>query len=186
MSTNRVIRPRLRALLVSAIGLGSLVAIIGSSVALGEAKDSVAGVRAATAKYHDLSAAMKAGYGPFYICTDDNSGAGAMGQHYVNGLLVGTTEVDPLAPEALIFEPMPGGGSRLVGVEYVTFQEAWDAAHANPPSLFGRPFALVKGGNRYSLPAFYQLHVWLWRPNPSGMFKDWNPSVTCRGHGDPA
>ena len=33
---------------------------------------------------------------------------------------------------------------------------------------------------------FYELHAWIWRPNPSGIFKDWNPSVTCRGQGDPA
>jgi hypothetical protein len=186
MSTQRVHRPRLRALVLSAIGLGSLVAVIGSSVALGEASNSIAGVRAATAAFHDLAAAEAAGYGPFYVCTDENGGAGAMGQHYVNGGLVGTTEVDPLTPEALVFEPMPGGGSRLVGVEYVTFQGAWDAAHASRPALFGRTFALVGAGNRYGLPPFYQLHVWLWRPNPSGMFNDWNPKVTCRGQGDPA
>ena len=62
----------------------------------------------------------------------------------------------------------------------------WDAANDGPPSLFGRNFALVGAGNRYGLPPFYQLHVWLWRPNPSGIFNDWNPKVSCRGQGDPA
>lgn len=23
------------------------------------------------------------------------------------------------------------------------------------------------------------LHVWLWRGNPSGLFEDWNPTVSC-------
>ena len=25
----------------------------------------------------------------------------------------------------------------------------------------------------------YDLHVWLWKHNPSGLFAEWNPSVTC-------
>jgi hypothetical protein len=183
--TERVRLPRLRGLIVSLIALGSLLAIVGSSIVLGTGQSSLAGVRNATAPFHDLAAAGRAGYGQFYICTDQ-AGEGAMGQHYVNGDLVGTTEVDPLHPEALVYEPKPGGGYRLVGVEYVTFQAAWDASHNSRPALFGRTFALVNEGNRYGLPAFYQLHVWLWRPNPSGMFNDWNPSVTCRGNGDPA
>jgi hypothetical protein len=179
-------RISLRGALVATIAAASILAIAGSAIVLGTGKSSVAGVRAATAAFHDLAAAEAAGYEPFYVCTDENGGAGAMGQHYVNGSLVGTTEVDPLTPEALVYEPNPNGGDRLVGVEYVTFQEAWDAANAAPPSLFGRNFALVPAGNRYGLPAFYQLHVWLWRPNPSGLFNDWNPKVSCRGQGDPA
>ena len=176
---------RLRGRILGGVALGAVLSVLAASVVMGTAKDSVAGVRAATAAFHSIPAATAAGYGPFYVCTDQ-AGEGAMGQHYVNGSLVGTTDVDPLAPEALVYEPMPGGTYRLVGVEYVTFQAAWDAGHAAPPSLFGRTFKLVGAGNRYGLPPFYQLHVWLWRPNPSGMFNDWNPSVSCRGQGDPA
>jgi hypothetical protein len=29
------------------------------------------------------------------------------------------------------------------------------------------------------LPAFYELHVWLFKHNPRGLFDDWNPRVTC-------
>jgi hypothetical protein len=25
----------------------------------------------------------------------------------------------------------------------------------------------------------YELHVWTHRPNPSGLFAEWNPAVTC-------
>ncbi len=42
-----------------------------------------------------------------------------------------------------------------------------------------RPFHLTRDGNRYGLPAFYQLHVWLWKRNPNGLFNDWNPTVRC-------
>jgi len=34
-------------------------------------------------------------------------------------------------------------------------------------------------GNRYGLPPFYELHAWLWKHNPAGMFDDWNPRVVC-------
>ena len=28
-------------------------------------------------------------------------------------------------------------------------------------------------------PAFYLMHGWIWRDNPSGIFADWNPEVSC-------
>ena len=33
--------------------------------------------------------------------------------------------------------------------------------------------------NRYGLPPFYELHAWIWKHNPRGMFDDWNPLVSC-------
>ena len=147
--------------------------------------DELAAVRAATAKFHQLSAAERAGYGVFYVCTDQ-PGQGAMGQHYVKGDLVGDGAINPLTPEALVYEPMPGGQLRLVGVEYVVFKADWDKNHSSPPQLFNHTFFTILAGNRYGLPDFYELHAWIWRPNPSGMFENWNPKVTCRGNGDPA
>lgn len=185
MTTSTKRRGR-RDLVVVAITIASLLAIVGSAVAIAGGQGSIAAVRAATERYHSLAAAEADGYGTFYECTDENSGLGAMGQHYVKGSLVGGAAIDPLTPEVVIYEPKPDGTYRLVGVEYVVFQEAWDAAHSDPPALFGRTFKLVPAGNRYTLPAFYQLHLWLWRPNPSGMFDDWNPKVSCRGDGDAA
>lgn len=64
-------------------------------------------------------------------------------------------------------------------MEYIVDQRTWDALHPQPPQLFGRPFHLTRDGNRYGLPAFYQLHVWLWKRNPNGLFNDRNPTVRC-------
>lgn len=186
MSVTSEIRRRSIRSLILVVALFAVVGTIGSAIVLGASQGDLAKVRSATSAFHEIAAAEKAGYGPFYVCTDENSGAGAMGQHYVNGALVGDPAINALTPEAVIYEPMPGGGQRLVGVEYVTFQDAWDATHASPPALFGRNFKLIPAGNRYGLPPFYELHVWLWQPNPSGIFNDWNPSVSCRGQGDPA
>jgi hypothetical protein len=175
-----------RQVAVVAIALGSIFAMAGSAIVLGSGQASIAQVRSATEKFHSLDAAIAANYGKFYLCTDENTGLGAMGQHYVNLTLALDDEINPLTPEAMIYEPKPNGTYRLVGVEYVAFKAIWDADHSARPSLFGREFKLVDTGNRYGLDPFYQLHVWLWRPNPSGMFNDWNPKVSCRGNGDPA
>lgn len=170
------------------IGLVVVVALVLTALAgaVGAAgrSDELAAVRAATARFHDFAAADAAGYGLFYVCTDE-AGLGAMGQHYVNGAIVGDTVLDPAAPEAIMYEPLPEGGQRLVGVEWVVFQQAWeDAGNAGPPSLFGRSLTLVPSPNRYGIPSFYQLHAWVWKPNPAGTYQDWNPRVSCRGNGD--
>jgi hypothetical protein len=102
-----------------------------------------------------------------------------MGIHYVNGALVGDGKVSAATPELVVYEPLAGGRQRLVAAEYVVLQAAWDAQHDEAPELFGREFELVQAGNRYGLPAFYELHAWLWQHNPAGMFEDWNPRVTC-------
>jgi hypothetical protein len=140
--------------------------------------------RDASAPYRHLDAAKADGYG---LLTDaqgvaciDNPGVGGMGIHYVKNEFVGDAVVDPAKPEALVYEPGRRGRLRLVAVEYVVFQAAWDAEHASPPELFGREFELIQAPNRYGLDAFYELHAWLWKFNPRGMFDDWNPRVSCR------
>ncbi len=47
------------------------------------------------------------------------------------------------------------------------------------PLLFGQQFMLTPGDNRYGLPAFYSLHAWIWKSNPTGMFSMWNPAASC-------
>jgi hypothetical protein len=96
-----------------------------------------------------------------------------------NGTLVSDDVVNATTLELLVYEPTKDGRLRLVAAEYVVFQAAWDAHHSSPPRLYGRDFELVEAGNRYGLPAFYELHAWLWKHNPSGMFEDFNPNVTC-------
>ena len=186
MTPSRPRAARTRGILVGGVALVALLMLAGQSIAIGAGQGELAAVRAATDTFHSIPAAEKAGYGPFYICTDDNGGAGAMGQHYVRGDLVGDGAINPLTPEALVYEPMPGGQLRLVGVEYVVIKADWDKNHSSQPQLLNHTFFTIQAGNRYGLPDFYELHAWIWRPNPSGMFENWNPKVTCRGNGDPA
>jgi len=99
-----------------------------------------------------------------------------MGVHMVNPSLLDGT-INATAPEALVYEPKRNGGLKLVAVEYVVFEMDWKGSE--PPALFGRRFDHVPAGNRYGLPAFYALHAWIWRGNPSGILHAWNPKVTC-------
>lgn len=164
----------------------AIAAMIIPAVALAAASGSdLATVRAATARFHDFSVADAAGYGPLHSCTDENSGLGAMGQHYVRGDLLGDLAFDLSRPEVVVYEPMSNGRQRLVAVEFVEFAEPWDAVNEDPPVLFGRQLQLVAAPNRYGVPAFYQIHVWVWKSNPAGIFSDWNERVSCLGMGDP-
>jgi hypothetical protein len=158
------------------------VALVGPATA-GAKGDSLADARGATAKYHRLQTAIDDGYGRLLdaqgIACIDNPGVGGMGIHYVSDALVGDAAVNARKPEALVYEPKKNGRLRLVALEYVVFQSAWDQEHKKPPKLFGRRFELIPAGNRYGLPAFYELHAWVWKHNPRGMFDDWNPRVSC-------
>ena len=165
---------------VITVAVVALTMLVGSVTA--SAADQLSTARAATARFHNIDAALAAGYG---LCTDaagiaciDNP-AGGMGIHYVRGALVGDGAVNAATPEALVYEPTKNGRLRLVAVEYVVIRTDWDAAHASPPSLFGEPFTAVSSVNRYGLPPFYELHAWIWQNNASGMFEDWNPRVSC-------
>jgi len=162
--------------------LAAALVIVPSALA-GTSSD-LAQVKQATQQYRSLGAAKTAGYGILVdakkIACIDMPGTGGMGVHYVNGKLVGDATVTASKPEALVYQPAAGGAKHLVAVEYVVFKSKWDAAHAAPPSLFGRPFSLTPKPNRFGLPAFYSLHAWIYKNNPMGTFSPWNPTVTCK------
>ena len=133
-------------------------------------QQDLARARAATAQFHRFDVAEAAQYDFLFLdmCME-NQPTGGMGYHYVNvGLLNGTVDVEH--PEAVMYEPGPNGQLRLVGLEYVIPASEWTSPE--PPVLFGREFTL----NQFDL---WALHVWIWKNNPSGMFADWNPTVSC-------
>src|SRR5262245_33959124 len=70
----------------------------------------LAAVRAATAKYHDISSAYAAGYTTQFEPCVENPGVGVMGIHARNEPLMGDQLLDPLQPELLLYAPTPNGG----------------------------------------------------------------------------
>jgi len=141
----------------------------------------LAKVRQATTKYHDVNVAIADGYVPTNAC-DAIPGVGGMGYHYFNPSLGMDSKVNLTTPEILMYASA-GNGLRLVGVEYFVGISAPDAPIPNPappvPVLFGLPFDGPMLGHIPGMPPHYDLHVWIWQPNPSGMFAMWNPKVTC-------
>ncbi len=167
------------------------VSVLVPAAAQARPADDLRATKAATARFHSIEQATSSGYGELRdaagIACIDNP-AGGMGIHYVNGALVGDPALSPTSPEVLVYQPMQDGRLKLVALEYVILESTWRADHPDPadvPSLFGQDFERLPGPgeaqpqNRYGLPAFYELHLWLWKPNPAGMFDDWNPNVTC-------
>lgn len=127
----------------------------------------LASLRAATARFHRIEAARMAGYDTQFPAGCFASDAGAMGFHYLNESEVGTLDVT--RPQLVMYEPQQNGTMKLVGVEFIYPGAPTDT----PPVLFGQSF----GYN--DVFQVWVLHVWAWRHNPSGIFADWNPAVSC-------
>lgn len=137
-------------------------------------------VQKATRRYRNINTALAEGWRPGTPCVSGPN-SGAMGVHFVLKDRI-DGKVNPDEPEALIYEPLPGGNYRLVGVEYIIIAEAWANEHPEDPvtpAVDGHLTHYVGAPNRYGLPAFYELHVWAWADNPNGNFADWNSEVTC-------
>ncbi len=155
-----------------------LLAPVGAFAALGEtdaeALQQLAQVRRATAKYHNVENALADGYiaTPHCIAVP---GVGGMGYHYVNPGLLMDGIVDPLKPELLLYAPSGNGGVKLVGIEYMVPDDG--QPH---PSLFGRLFDGPMPGHEEGMPVHYDLHVWVWQANPSGIFTGFNPNIRCQ------
>jgi hypothetical protein len=135
-------------------------------------------VRESTERYKNVAVAESEGYVLQFGCVS-GSDSGAMGMHFVNGALVGDGDVDATRPEIVIYEPTPDGRLELIGADYLVLAAAWDATHSGPPQLMGQLFHYFESPNRFGLPAFYTLHVWAWKENPTGAFVNWHSNVSC-------
>lgn len=167
----------------------------------------LAEIRAATEKYRDVNAALADGYIlPMDMCvTAEMEGAprqlGAMGLHYVRPDLLGITGDQPRVagngmhtdftrPSVLIYEPMPDGSQKLVAIENLVWADAWrEAGHAAPPSFEGYEYYYMHNNpeteidEAHGFEPHYELHFWLYKENPAGIFSPFNPTVTCAHHG---
>jgi hypothetical protein len=129
----------------------------------------LAELRRSVAPFHDFQAAQRAGYTErITLCMED--APGGMGFHYANPDLMNGVVIEG-RPEVLLYEPQENGRLRFVGVEFIIPWEAWTSSE--PPVLYGQTFA---SNTRFRV---WALHVWVGRENPTGIFSDWNPKVTC-------
>lgn len=165
-------------------------------------------VRAATERFRDVNVALAEGYvrDPMDECVTAASigypsHEGAMGIHYVRMDLLGikgppnprvsgaSTYTDFNKPSVLIYEPKADGSLELVAVENLVFTKAWDAAgNKKRPTFQGVPYNYMaddpatKIDEGHMFEPHYDLHVWLYRDNPAGVFAQFNPDVSCAAH----
>ena len=129
-------------------------------------------LRHVTAAFHDFKKATQEGWSAQITACMTDPKAGGMGFHYGNTALIdGSVRVDQ--PELLLYEPTRNGGLRLVAVEYI-IPYTEHAREATPPVLFGQKFL------QNDVFQLWGLHAWVWKHNPSGIFANWNPEVTCK------
>ncbi|HEX6300771.1 MAG TPA: hypothetical protein VF148_09940 [Acidimicrobiia bacterium] len=162
---------------LAALALAATVAFTASP-ALGQGQSELAETRQGTARFHKVGHAEAAGYGSTLdlLGCFEKPGQGGMGLHYLNGALLDGT-VDAAEPEALVYEMREDGKLNLVGLEYLVPEALVDSE--NPPELLGHQL------HPHGVLPFWILHVWIWRPNPSGMFSDYNPAVAMCPEGVP-
>ncbi len=158
----------------------------------------IAKIRQATVKYHDQEVAIADGY-ELHPCVQHPT-LGGMGHHAVNMEII-MAGFDPFEPSVLVYEPMQNGKLKLVALEYIIpstplFGDEVD--ELDPPMLGNIPFdnhrrgqmvnAMDENGNPIEIfqpdrggppMPHYQLHVWLWKHNPAGMYIPFNPTVNC-------
>lgn len=153
-------------------------------------QEALDAARRFTARYQREQAALADDYVREDICVA-LPGVGAMGYHYPNFVLMGDTELDVRTPEILLYAAQPNGKRRLIGLEYFVpvFSNGapWMGSETQPPPvvdnpppvLFGQTFQGPMGPHAPGMPWHYDLHVWLWSPNPSGTFAMFNPALAC-------
>jgi hypothetical protein len=143
--------------------------------------------KAGLEKYKDPIAAVRDGYASTVACIDFPMGAtdgpvvyppGAMGVHLINTANIGP-KLEPSKPQVLIYEPSPNGKLTLVAAEWFMPEQA---AGGTAPEIFGQKLNGPMDGHEPIMPAtlrHYDLHVWLWKDNPKGMFTSTNAKVKC-------
>lgn len=147
---------------------------------------SLMNAKAALSKYQDPVAAVADGFLSTLVCIDFPKGGkdgdvefspGTMGVHFLNLGNIGPT-LDTLKPQVLIYEP-DGDKLRLVAAEWFVPAEL---VKGEKPRIFGKELLGPMEGHAPIMPAalrHYDLHVWLWKDNPAGIFNPTNPAVKC-------
>ena len=113
-------------------------------------------LRIATARYHSINATLASGRVDLHLCVDQ------MGQHFADPNTFDDGKLDPIHPEAMVYEDTGHNHLRLVAVEWVS---TTPGEVMNIPLHFNPDVGL------------WVLHAWIWKHNPDGMFADMNPLV---------
>jgi hypothetical protein len=140
-------------------------------------------IRKATAQYQRVEVAEEDGFVPLFDCIENpnDSALGAMGIHYIQPARF-DAQLDLEQPEVLVYEPQSNGRLKLVAVEFIIPAAAWPE-DAPVPEFLGQELKYKTSMGKYDkedgIDPYYELHAWIWKNNPAGIFEDWNPKVSC-------
>jgi hypothetical protein len=172
-----------RCAVIAFMGLAS--AMPGPALADEAAPAEIQALRKSLEKYQDYKAAVRDLYLSTVACVHYDGmkmpghmeyPKGAMGVHFVNLTIRGAP--DPARPNVLIYEPV-GKELKLVAAEWLV---PLSPDVKERPSLFGQPFQGPMEGHEPLIPkefVHYDLHAWVFKDNPLGMFTPTNPDVRC-------
>jgi len=185
--------PRFRGTLMPVLGLVALLSYPcsafaqsdGHSAGPTELSPELQHARAGLEKYQDPVVAVRDGYFSTLACVEYVKGGagsidytpGGMGVHFLNLQVISPT-LDPAKPQVLIYEPV-GDRLRLAAAEWFVPTEVAGTAH---PAIFGQKLQGPMEGHVPLQPKglhHYDLHVWLWKDNPAGVFSPTNPAIKC-------
>lgn len=146
--------------------------------------------------FKDVAYAESQGYVRTSGC-ETHPTLGAMGYHYSKASLLGITGlVDGRVngngtytgtnpPAVLLYVPDGHGGVKLAGIELLVFAEAWHEKNQHPPMYRGREYNYMADNpatpqdEAHNFMPHYDLHIWLFEHNPSGLYAQWNPALSC-------
>jgi hypothetical protein len=143
-------------------------------------------LRAEMAKFRNPAVAEKHGYTATDECMEypftgaDGKPIGGMGYHYANKELLADPRLRPNEPEVLVYVPTEDGGRELGAIEWLKDDDDQRMATADDrPRLFGREFQGPMEPHSNGRTIHYDMHLWLFKHNPKGLFEPWNPRVKC-------
>jgi len=175
-----------RRVFIAMLGLACIGTALKPAVAGESYKEQIDAVRKSVEKYQDYKVAVRDLYLSTVACVHYAGekipgfmeySKGAMGVHFVNVTIQGPP--DPMKPNVLIYEPV-GKELKLIAVEWLV---PYRPDSKERPSLFGQPFMGPMEGHEPLIPkeyVHYDLHAWIFKDNPLGMFSPTNPNVNCQ------
>ncbi len=128
-------------------------------------------VRAVTEPYHNIDNALADGWDTFISSCVEHPELGGMGYH-VGRMDFMDGRTNYLEPQVLLYEPLEDGSLEFIGVEYI-IPFAIHSADSDPPMTLGQHY------HQNPVQEIWALHVWTEKDNPTGMYSDWNPNVSC-------
>jgi len=172
------------------IGAASLLPAVAAQAVPAKVVAEIARARLATAQYAmDLEAAKTDGYGIITQMIPN------MGYHFLNGKIQG---FDVTKPPILVYVkkddawqlvaiewvyPKRPASPPLPGAQYGSFGAAChymdgSFVQASAENKCGKTNPKTGSAFNFWHPPLVTLHMWIWYPNPSGVFAEFNPLLT--------